>query len=38
MKNKDPQNTVLSKYRKGDIPTEIRRHLNIGISLATIKW
>ena len=37
MKSKDLQNIVLSKYEKGDIPTEIHRHLNGEISLATIK-
>ena len=39
MKSKDLQNIVLSKYRKYDTPTETHRHLNTGISLATInKW
>ena len=37
MKNKDLQNIVLSKYQKGDTPTEIHRHFNGGISLSTIK-
>ena len=37
MKSKDLQNIVLSKYQKGDTPTEIHPHLNGGISLATIK-
>ena len=27
MKSKDLQNIVLSKYQKGDTPTEIHRHL-----------
>ena len=30
-------NIVLSKYSKGDTPTEIHHHLNGGISLAAIK-
>ena len=37
MKSKDLQNIVLSKYQKGDTPTETHRHLNCGISLATTK-
>ena len=37
MKIKDRQNIVLSKYQKDDTPTELYRHLNGGISLATIK-
>ena len=37
MKSKDLQNVVLSKYRKGDTPTQIFRDLNGGVSLATIK-
>ena len=37
MKSQDLQNTALSKYPKGDIPTEIHCHLNSGIGLATIK-
>ena len=37
MKSKYLQNIVLSKYQKGDTSTEIHRHLNDGISLATIK-
>ena len=37
MKSKDLQNIVRSKYQKGDTVTEIHRHLNGGISLATIK-
>ena len=37
MKSKDLQNIALSKYQKGDTPTEIHRHLNSGISLASIK-
>ena len=37
MKDKDLQNIVLSKYGKGDTPTEIHRHLNDRISLVTIK-
>ena len=36
MKRKSLQNTVLSKYQKGDDPTDVHRHLNGGISLATI--
>ena len=39
MKSKDLQNIVLSKYQKDDTPTEIHRHLNSEISLATnIRW
>ena len=37
MKSQDLQNIVLSKYQKGDTQTEIHRHLNSGISLATMK-
>ena len=37
MKSKDLYNTVLSKYQKGDTPTEIHRDLNGGVSLAAIK-
>ena len=37
MKSKDLQSIVLSKYQAGDIPTQIYRHFNGGISLATIK-
>ena len=37
MKSKDLQNIILSKYQKGDTPTEIHRCLNGGISLAAIK-
>ena len=37
MKSKDLQNIVVSDYQKGDTPTEIYRHLNGRISLATIK-
>ena len=37
MKSKDLQNIALSKYQKCDTPTEIHRHLNSGIRLATIK-
>ena len=37
MKSKDLQNIVLLRYQKGDTPTEIHRHLNARISLATIK-
>ena len=37
MKSKDLQNIVLSKYQKGDIPTEIHHDLNGRISLVTIK-
>ena len=37
MNSKDLQNVVLSKYEKDDTPTEIYRHLNRRISLATIK-
>ena len=37
MKSKDLQNIGLSKYQKGDNPTEIHRHLNGEISLTTIK-
>ena len=37
MKSKGLQSIVLSKYQKGDTPTEIHRHLNDGTSLATIK-
>ena len=37
MKSKDVQNIVLLKYQNGDTPTEIHRHLNGGISLATAK-
>jgi len=37
MKSKDLQSIVLSKYQKGDTPTEIHRDLNGGIGLSTIK-
>ena len=37
MKSEDLRNTGLSIYEKGDTSTEIHRHLNSGISLATIK-
>ena len=37
MKSKDLQNIVLSRHQQDDTPTEIYRHLNGGISLATIK-
>ena len=37
MKSKDLQNIVLSKYQKGDTPTEIHRHLNGDISLVAVK-
>ena len=37
MKSKNLQNIVLSKYQKDHTPTEIHRHLNGGISLATMK-
>jgi transposase len=37
MKSKHLQNIVLSKYQKGDTPTEIHRDLNGGIGLSTIK-
>ena len=37
MKSKDLQNIVLSMHQKSDTPTEVHRHLNGGISLATIK-
>ena len=37
MKSKDLQNIGFSKYQNGDTPTDIHRHLNDGISLATIK-
>ena len=37
MKSKDLQNIILSKYQKGDTTTEIHRHLEGGIRLATIK-
>ena len=37
MKSKDLQNIALSKYQKGDTPTEIHCDLISGISLATIK-
>ena len=39
MNSKDLQNIVLSKYQKGDTPTEIHRNLNGGISLAIVtRW
>ena len=37
MKSKDLQSIVLSKYHKGDTPTEIFRDLNGAIGLSTIK-
>ena len=37
MKGKDFQNIVVSKYQKDNTLTEIHRHLNDEISLATIK-
>ena len=37
MNSKDLQDTIISKYQKGDTPTEIHRHLNSGIGLATTK-
>ena len=38
MKHKGLHNIiVLSKYQKGDTPTEVHRHINDGISLITIK-
>ena len=37
MESKGVQNIVLSKYRKGDTPTEVHCYLNGGIGLATIK-
>ena len=37
MKSEDLQNIALSKYQKGNTPTEIHCHLNGEISLATIK-
>ncbi|CAF1341402.1 unnamed protein product [Adineta ricciae] len=37
MKSKDLQNVVLSKYQKGDTPTEIYHDLNGGVGLTTIK-
>ena len=37
MKSKDLQNTVFSKYRKGDQPTKILRDLAGGLSLEIIE-
>ena len=37
MKNKDLQNIILSKYQKGDTPSEIHRDSKDRISLATTK-
>ena len=37
MKSKDLQNIVFSKHQQSATPTEIHRHLDGGISLATIK-
>ncbi len=39
MKSKDLQKVVLSKYQKGDTPTQIYRDLNGGIGLRTVeRW
>ena len=39
MKSKDLQKVVLSKYEKGDTPTQIYRDLNGGIGLRTVeRW
>ena len=37
MKSKDLQKLVLSKYEKGEGPSEIFRHLNGALCLRTVK-
>ena len=37
MKSKDLQKLVLSKYEKGEGPSEIFRHLNDALCLRTVK-